>query len=403
MQVNTRVQYPYSDEYEYRTRLIRMNLEKEMQNDLSTGMGFLIKEPQALKKSLKSPDSIYSERYMKTLQDDNAYSDKWSCECKTWQGIDKKGLVCPFCHTEVKFIGDNFEIFGWIKLNEPYKIIHPNLYQIIQSYFGNDNLQAILEPDIELNTNGTKMTTWEKKAFKKKMANKKKFTKHNNSDKTYAGIGMMQLMEQFDEILEYFHQKNKKNKLGYYEDILENRDKLFIDSIPVYSTGMRPFKVEGGKFTFEGTNGLFNMMAKLAEKINEDKLKIHQIPKYRACLLWDMENYYNQLYEEIASILAYKRGNIRLLVGGRCDFTSRAIITPDPKLRMDEVKLPYHSLVELLQQTIINILVTSFNISYAHAYSIWYKAQIKTDKRVWNIIENIIQCKDGIPVIINRN
>jgi hypothetical protein len=155
---------------------------------------------------------------MKTLQDDNAYSDKWSCECKTWQGIDKKGLICPFCHTEVKFIGDNFEIFGWIKLNEPYKIIHPNLYQIIQSYFGNDNLQAILEPDIELNTNGTKMTSWERKAFKKKMANKKKFTKHSNSDKTYAGIGMMQFMEQFDEILEYFHKKNGTKKIEIYND-----------------------------------------------------------------------------------------------------------------------------------------------------------------------------------------
>ena len=80
MQVNTRVQYPYSDEYTYRTRLVRMNLEKEMQNDLSTGMGFLIKEPQALKKSLKSPDSIYSERFMKTLQDDSAFADKDSCE-----------------------------------------------------------------------------------------------------------------------------------------------------------------------------------------------------------------------------------------------------------------------------------------------------------------------------------
>ena len=216
MQVNTRVQYPYSDEYEYRTRLVRMNLEKEMERDLSTGMGFLIKEPQALKKALKSPDSIYSERFMKTLQDDDAFADKYSCECKTWQGINKKGLICPYCHTEVKFIGDNFEIFGWIKLKEPYKVFHPNLYKVVQSYFGNDNLEAILEPDIELNVNGTKMTSWEKKAFKKKMSNKKKFTKHGSSDKTYAGIGMMQLIEQFDEILEYFHKKNGTKKIEQY-------------------------------------------------------------------------------------------------------------------------------------------------------------------------------------------
>ena len=33
------------------------------------------------------------------------------------------------------------------------------------------------------------------------MANKKKFAKYSNSDKTYAAIGMMQFREQFDEIL----------------------------------------------------------------------------------------------------------------------------------------------------------------------------------------------------------
>ena len=395
-------QYPFSDVYEFQTKLERINMREEMEHDMKTGKGFYIRESQQnLKKSLKSPDSIYSEKFMKTLQDEDAYANRFSCECGATTGIDYARMECPICHTTVDFVGDDFSIFGWITIKEPYKIIHPNLYHTINAYFGSNNLQAIIEPDIDLNVNGKPMTRYDKKIYSAKL--KRKYKKHAKVDEKYAGIGMMAFVEKFDEILEYFHQKNKKNKLGYYEDILENRDKLFIDSIPVYSTGMRPFKVEGGKFTFEGTNGLFNMMAKLAEKINEDKLKIHRIPKYRACLLWDMQNYYNKLYEEIASILAYKRGNIRLLVGGRCDFTSRAIITPDPKLRMDEVKLPYHSLVELLQQTIINILVTSFNISYAHAYSIWYKAQIRTDKRVWNIIENIIQCKDGIPVIINRN
>ena len=403
MQVNTRVQYPYSDEYTYRTRLVRMNLEKEMQNDLSTGMGFLIKEPQALKKSLKSPDSIYSERFMKTLQDDNAFADKYSCECKTWQGINKKGLICPFCHTEVKFIGDNFEIFGWIKLKEPYKIIHPNLFKIIQSYFGNDNLQAIIEPDIELNTNGTKMTSWEKKAFKKKMANKKKFTKHSNSDKTYAAIGMMQFREQFDEILEYFHKKNGTKKIEQYEDIVANRENIFTGAIPVFSTGMRPFKVENGVFTFEGTNAIFNIMAKLAGKVNQDELAMYNIFKYRSTLLWDLQDRFNALYEEIEKTLAQKKGNIRLLIGGKCSFTNRSIIVPDLSLRIDEIKLSYHALVELLQQTIVNILKHTYNCTYSKAYSLWYKAQLFPNDMVRQIIQNLIDYTGGIKMLVNRN
>mgnify|MGYP000869850570 FL=1 len=127
------------------------------------------------------------------------------------------------------------------------------------------------------------------------------------------------------------------------------------------------------------------------------------IDKYRTSLLWDLQERYNALYVEIQKILAGKKGNLRLLVGGRCNFTTRCIITPDPTLRIDEVKLPYHSMVELLQQTIINILVHSYNISYAHAYSIWYKSQIKKNPRVYEIIDNLIRSRNGIPMIINRN
>lgn len=79
------------------------------------------------------------------------------------------------------------------------------------------------------------------------------------------------------------------------------------------------------------------------------------------------------------------------------------MIVPDPKLRIDEVTLSYKALVELLQQTIVNILQKSYNISYADAYKIWYKSQIKVNPRVWNIIECIIEDSErGIPVLINR-
>ena len=400
--MNINAQYPFNDMFDYETKLERLNMEEEMKKDIASGKGFYIREHQQnLKKSLKSPDSIYSEKFMKTLQDADAYSDRYSCKCGATKGLDYAGMYCKMCNTKVEFAGDDFEIFGWIKLKDPYRIIHPNLFRSLSTYFGSSNLQAIIEPDIDLNENGNKMTAYDRKIYEKKI--KRKYRKHTKIDKTYAGIGMMKFYEQFDEILEYFHTKNKTKKLDFYEDILHDKDKIFINAIPVYSTGMRPFKVEGGRFTFEGTNAIFNLMAKLAEKINEDTLSFQRIEKYRASLLWDLQDRYNVLYEEIEKILSGKKGNLRLLIGGRCNFTSRAIITPDPTLRMDEVKLPYHSLVELLQQTIINILASSYNITYAHAYSIWYKSQIAMDKRVYEIIDNIIIAKEGLPVIVNRN
>jgi DNA-directed RNA polymerase beta' subunit len=214
---------------------------------------------------------------------------------------------------------------------------------------------------------------------------------------------MMEFHERFDEIMKYFLDKNKGNKRDYYDDIMANRDIIFMHNVPVYSTGLRPFKTEGKRFTFEGTNAIFNIMAKLAAKINNDELEMYRNKKYRNTLLWDMQEKYNKLYAEIENICSNKKGSVRMLIGGRCSFTSRLVIIPDPLLRIDEVKLSYYSLVELLQQTIINILASSFNISYAKAYMIWYKSQVVPNPRVREIIENLIRANNGINVLINRN
>ena len=113
------------------------------------------------------------------------------------------------------------------------------------------------------------------------------------------------------------------------------------------------------------------------------------------------------LYSEIIDIIKGKKGNIRTLFGGRCNFTSRDVIIADPTLRIDQIRLPYSALIELLQQSIINILVKTYNVSYSDAYDRWYHANLKKDKTIIAIIESIIQNSTpehyGIPVIINRN
>jgi len=402
MKLNVKLQYPFNVDYEFRTRLERINLDKEMEADIAANKGFFIKEPQAINKTLKSSDSIYSERFMKTLQDPDAFTDRYSCKDHCTEGRDNKGMTCPICHTEVKFVGDDFEIFGWIRIKEPYAIIHPNLYKSIAYFIGVGTLENIIEPEIELDYNGLPVSGYDKRVNKKKA--KRRYSKRTGKiDETFAGIGMMEFRERFDEIMDYFLTKNKGNKREYYDDIMANRDIIFMHNVPVYSTGLRPFKTEGKRFTFEGTNAIFNIMAKIAAKINNDELSIYRNKKYRNTLLWDMQEKYNKLYAEIENICSNKKGSVRMLVGGRCSFTSRLVIIPDPLLRMDEIKISYYSLVELLQQTIINILASSFNTSYAKAYMMWWRSQITPSPRVREIIENLIQASGGINVLINRN
>ena len=86
-------------------------------------------------------------------------------------------------------------------------------------------------------------------------------------------------------------------------------------------------------------------------------------------------------------------------------FSSRSVIKQDVDLNADQIRLPFHGLMELLQQVIVNILMRTYNFSYAEAYKKWYQAQITgTDKICYDIIDGLIKDSDGgLPLWINRN
>ena len=146
------------------------------------------------------------------------------------------------------------------------------------------------------------------------------------------------------------------------------------------------------------------MLSKLVTEINDDKLRHNREKKPKMKLLFDTQMKWNELYKEIDNILSGKKGNVRLLAGGKMNFSSRNVITQNPKLRIDQVTLPYWCLVDILQQQIINILVKTYNMSYNDAYYKWYTANIEPDKTIIQIIRGIMYSNDqGLPVIINRN
>ena len=404
LQFKVNLTYPRNDEYEYYTKLERIDLDKECEKDLSNRHGFLIKEPQPINKALKSDDSIFSSKFGRSLQDPNPYSNRYSCRCGFTQGSfravpDDANFTCPICHTPIKLVGDDFTYFGWIKLKPKYVVIHPLMYKIIQSLIGASNLDAIIEPEVELDGDGNPMSQYDKRIFKKK--NARKYKKHSKIDQTYAGIGMLGFYEKFDEIIDYFYKK-KPAKKDAYDDIKANRSIIFTHSIPVYTTQLRIAKVENKRFTFESTNADFNLLAKLAAQVNRDNLFIYRNRKYQNQLLWDMQSKITHLTEEIINILAGKKGIMRSTISGRVAFTSRTVIVPDPKLHMDEITMPYFALCILLEQVIINILQKSYNITYAKAYKIWYFASMQEDPRVRQIIDNLIAA-GKVSGLINRN
>lgn len=383
LEIKTR--YPNNPNYTFETRLERLDLDKEREKDLISANGFIVSPTNGIKKDLKDENSIFSSKFGNNLSDLNQFANRFRCNCGMTYGKANLNLVCKHCGFKVKFIEDNPKYFGWLVIkSDEYFIMHPNIYRSIEFFIGKE-FPDIIKREVTTDEDGHEFV-------------------NTKEDQPYYGIGMTEFKNRFDEIMKYYLINKSSTKRQYYEDIMANRDKIFIQSIPVFSTILRPFNEDQDSFYFEESNAIYTKLNRLVTELNDSKTKISRKKKSNEELLYNIQCSYMDLYNNIVEILAGKKGIIRSLFSGRYNFTSRDVIVSNPKLRIDEVILPYQMLIEILQLSIINILKTTYNLSYQDAYNTWYKAKIEKDPIVVRIINSIIHHnKRGFPVVINRN
>ena len=373
--------YPYNPEYYYELMLVRIDLDKEKEHDINTGNGFIITKSQNIRKDIKSDESIFSSKYGMTLQDINPFINRYKCKCGHYQGASYQGMTCEYCKTKVKYVSDNFEYFGGIVIRDEYCLIHPNLYKVLKCFIGNKNLELIINSDDKIDEDGYVIKPTPTK------------------DNQFAGLGIVCLRDDIDEVLEYYRAKNP-SKLAYYMDLKENKEKLFVHSIPVYTTQLRPYSIDDNCFNFEGNNATFNLLAGHAARVNKGHLYIRHKDKPQKQILYAMQTKFNEIYTDMEKVLAQKKGYVRSLIGGRFNFCSRVVIVPEPSLGIDQLKLPYASLIEIFEQRIINILSKTY-MPY-EAYEIWDSARNSVNKNIANLIQSILET-EYVGVLFGRN
>lgn len=286
--------YPRSDSFYYESRLERINLDEERKQDIRTNNGFIVSASQSIKKDLKDPNGIFSSKFGQKLDDIDPFSTRYSCQCGDMKSRINHGLICPLCNTRVRFVDDNFNYFGWICLKDPYYIIHPNLFKSIEFFIGATRLNNILKPIDEKDQDGFAVEP------------------DRSKGELFDGLGIIDFRLKFKEIMNYYLSKFP-DKQDYYDDIMSNYNKIFVQSIPVYTTHLRPFRIENDSFYFEGTNAIYSILVKLAVAINKDDLKINRKKKPKNQLLYDMQLKFNALYAELEATISGKKGSIRSL------------------------------------------------------------------------------------------
>ena len=370
--------------YRYESSIRVLNFDKACEDDLVKGKGFIITKKQDIKKDLRSDDSIFSSKYGLQIDDMTPFGDVYKCKCGRTMMKVNNGLFCPICHTKVKYVANDFSITGWIKINEPYFAIHPAMFKKLIAFMGKKALEGIINLDYKIDEDGFKI--------------EKEVQKNN----PFFGIGFAEFRDRFDEVMVFFKNKHKNNyaKLEYYDDIMGNKDKVFTHSLPVYTSQLRPYSIKKNRFNFEGNNALYNVIAGTAAKLNKAQYNSRGREKSTNQLMYDIQMKYMAIYADLEKIIAQKKGYVRSLNGGRYNFTARNVIIPDPDLAIDEIILPYATLIELMSLTIINILSKTYSPS--EAYRIWDESRIEYNPMIGQLIQNIIDSQ-YVGVILNRN
>lgn len=294
IQVNTR--YSENSMFDYSTKLERVNLDQSRRHDILNGDGFIVTSRKNIKEDVKDPNGIFSVKYGPGLQDVNAFGNRYRCKCGHTTQRFYHGLTCPVCGTKVEYRDENFGMFGYICLKDPYYLIHPNLFNSIAFFIGEREFMNIITPVHKKDEDGHDIPIIPPK------------------DEPYFGIGMIDFHDRFDEIIEYYRGK-RPNKMDYYENIIDDRDKVFTQSVPVFTIHLRPYRIDGDMLHFEGTNAIYKVMTKLASDINMDKTKMDKKVKPKNQLLFDFQMKFKELYDELTKILSGKKGTrVNLMV-----------------------------------------------------------------------------------------
>ena len=292
-EIKVRAHYPHSDEYDWITEMVDINLDEERIKDITSGKGFIIKSPKPIKEDLKDPDGIFSTKFGATLQDVDQLQNRYKCQCGYLKSRVWEAEVCPICKTPVKYVDDDFSYFGWLVLKEQYYLIHPSLYMALTKFIDVEHFLNIIRFNKKINKDGQVEEDYKKP-----------------KGEPFYGIGMMEFHDRFDEIMEYYKNKAKSpSKLEFYDMLMAQRDKIFTHSIPVYTTLLRPYRVENGELHYEDTNATFKILAQIVSNINNDTNKMDNKEIIQNQLLFDAQMKIKELFDEINKILSGKKGS----------------------------------------------------------------------------------------------
>jgi DNA-directed RNA polymerase beta' subunit len=332
------------------------------------------------KKKEYAEDGLFSEDIFGALTSDNDYG----CKCRKYVGKFYNNYECDECGTKVKKLESNIEKIGWIKLGEGVYLISYIYYKFLEKLIGKKPLLGIINYGYTLQKDGIIDED------------------DTDEDDPYFGKGVLYLKENFEEILGYYLKK-KKDKKDIYDFLLENKEYVFVDKIPIISVSLRPAIMVNNTLKFDETNVFYSNLIK-ENKIFDTKIEGEKLEIITNATISRMQFLLNQLSEKIIENIKGKNGFIRnSIMGTRVNYSARNVISPAKAgVKLNEIVLPYLTFLELYKFEIINVIKKVKGINFMQAERRWFDATTKMDEEVYLIIKKMVEDYDNY-ILLNRN
>ena len=240
-----------------------------------------------------------------------------------------------------------------------------------------------------------------------------------------ANLDLDALSEELWEALDRTANQGERRRILHRLEVVEqlrrsgNRpENMVLTVIPVLPPGLRPMiQLEGGKFATTDLNDLYrriinrnNRLKKLIEMgapeiilRNERRMLqeavdalIHNEKKDNPIRGRD-----NRPLKSLSERIQGKHGRMRRhLLGRRVDYSGRAVIVVNPKLKLHQCGLPKKMALELFKPFIIRYLTERYpHVQFANYDELKNRALAGEVPEVWDILEELIK---EYPVLLNR-
>ncbi len=287
---------------------------------------------KAIDKRKFHPNGLFSEQIFGPLKN-------YTCQCGIYHGVSNAGGTCEICGVDIVHSIERRRRFGKIVL--PLKVVNPIFYDLVIKLGGN-----ILKKNID------ELMKNEKSYLYKDENDYIVETKLPHPTNTQIWDRSEAIFELVNGLATELGNNDSGMGIKEWELIKNNIDCLFIKNVIVLPPDLRPAAkgMDKNDQRMDKINRFYVQILTKKESMRNTPINIETDKSVYYNFFKQLQRDVNELYEHIISKISKKEGLIRgNILGKRIDFSGRAVIVPEPSLKLDECSLPYLMVLELFK------------------------------------------------------